>query len=115
MTEGMVMLSATTRDRERIEFYEGVDYTMEPLTIEIDGVSAEAITCQPTERIEVTDTLWSLEDWSREDRLLSLLEAEEVMAAFGILDYEETEAKWPEMRDRARKRFELGERAAVPR
>ncbi|MCR9255903.1 MAG: gamma-glutamylcyclotransferase [Alphaproteobacteria bacterium] len=114
-TEGVAMVGPTATDLERIQFYEGVDYRLAEVTVLVEERPLRAAMCELTDRLDVTPTPWRFDDWLARDKIRSLLEAEEMMRYFNVLDFEAVEAKWLEIKGDAERRFRDGERAVIPR
>jgi len=114
-TDGVAMVSPTPTDLDRILYYEGVDYDLVPVAVDVDGGTIEAHMCQLTDRLPISDDPWCFDRWRARDKPLSLLEADEIMRYFEILDFEALEAKWPELKRQAEIRHRRGERPDIPR
>lgn len=102
---GRLVDGLTTRERERISFFEDSDYRLEPIEVVAGSATRSAAVFTPTGRIASSGEPWRLSDWPAADKALLMACAEEQMSYFGAHPQELVETWWPDIEARARARL----------
>ena len=103
--EGVVVSRLTEADLERINYFEDIDYVLEPFGIRCGSVVETAHLYVATEEIQPSGTPWHYEQWSEADRVYMRFLAEEHMALFGTVPAEKVDDFWPQTKKNADRRF----------
>ncbi|MGF1447753.1 MAG: gamma-glutamylcyclotransferase [Pikeienuella sp.] len=104
VAEGLVLLTPTEADLDRLAFFEEAEYALEPIAVTTPDGPIEAQHFRPTGKMPPVEALWDFETWRREDRAVAVEAAREYMAWYGRLTVEEIDARWPGIMIRARQR-----------
>ena len=92
---GVVVSGLTALDLERIRFFEDAYY--EPREVSVltgEGLLACHVFASPNGCEDLDEDLWAFEHWPAEDREIFRLVAEQFMARFGFVTFEEADADW---------------------
>ena len=99
--EGMLLHHPSNEDIDRLTFFEEAEYALTEITAETDTGPVTAWFFQGTGKMPGTELPWDFDAWTREDRSVALLAAQDYMSHFGKLTIEEVDLLWPEIMARA--------------
>ena len=102
--EGIVVDGLSEHDMRRLEYYEEAEYGLSPVTVRCAGGLRQVMYFRSTEKILPTADLWDFHRWRREEKPVAIEAAHELMAHFGIVPIEDSDAIWPGIMIRARMR-----------
>ena len=92
---GFVVEGLGPEDRNRIGFYESVEYAPQTVRVTLgNGTPLEALAFSTGERAVIDPTPWSFEEWRRHHKARDLREAELWMSLYGHLDIETADRLW---------------------
>lgn len=92
---GVAVEGLSPLDRERIVFFESVEYDLRPMTIRlIEGNQTEARVFKGNERSDHLPESWSFETWQETSKTQDLREARLWMSLFSLLPLPEADAFW---------------------
>jgi hypothetical protein len=103
--DGLLVQGLGWGDVDRVHYFESADYALHPFRVEHAAGRLEAFVFLPTQALQPEDTAWDFDAWSAAERGLAFALAEELMACYGRLTTAELDALWPEMKQRAQRRF----------
>lgn len=103
--EGVVVSHLTESDLDRINYFEDIDYVLQPFEIQCGTVTETAHVYVATDEIQPSGIPWHYEQWSQADRVYMRLLAEEHMSYYGTVPADEVDNFWDETKARADKRF----------
>lgn len=103
--EGVLVDHLTEVDLERINYFEDIDYVLQPFDIRCGSIVETAHVYVATDEILSSGTPWHYEEWSESDRLYMRLLAEGHMSYFGTVPADKVDNFWPETKARADQRF----------
>lgn len=105
--DGVLVDGLTDAEIDRIRFFEGGEYDVRPLPVtDRDGEPAGAYACVSTGILEDAGELWRLEAWAATEKARALVQSEELMALYGKITTAEMDATWPQIKERADRRYE---------
>lgn len=80
----------------RIQFYEGGEYALVPVTVETDTGNQSANIFGGSAKAVSDGLPWTLDRWQRADKAITVEIATEMMPLFSSIPYEEFDALWDE-------------------
>ena len=88
-------------DLARIRYFEEAFYDPRPRAVEVAGMRAECLVFVSPDQGEDSGERWTYDHWSPHRRRVFALLAELFMACYGKMSFEEADAMWEEMVERA--------------
>ena len=104
--DGLLAGGLTARDIDRLRFYEGIEYDLQPIQVFAGDRHHTAHAFTATDRLAESGDAWDLSAWQRTDKALSLVVADELMRLYGRLSMSEMEDHWATVTAQAHWRYE---------
>lgn len=98
---GVVVEGLSDEDVSRIRFFEDTFYEASPVIVETKEGERSARMFLVTDPDQATEDVWSFESWGERDRAILRHMAVAFVSLYGIKTYEEADAEWEAMRERA--------------
>ncbi len=94
-THGLIIRGLSAVALERIIFFEGEEFELQPLDVQLsDGRTEHVQFFSDTHRKEISDSEWSLEDWQQSTKADTLERVARYMQCFGKMTRAEADAYW---------------------
>ena len=105
---GVLVKGFNQKDMRRIQFFEGEDYNLNKMTVEVSGNAEHALVCCATNNISTSEEKWVFEEWSKSTKYLDVEVAKIHMSYYDKLSSRQIENIWEDIRKVAFKKFGLG-------
>lgn len=93
--EGLLLLSLSDDDFDRIAFFENTEYRLERCRVELaDARRVDAVYCREGDTESGPRTPWSLEQWQRTEKAAFIEDVRHYMELYGNLSAEEADSEW---------------------
>ena len=94
-TRGLVIRGLTEEALNRIIFFEGEEFSLSPIDVQLDNGSWEAVSYfADNHRKEISDSDWSLEEWQRTTKADTMPRVARYMKCYGKMSRAEADAYW---------------------
>lgn len=111
--EGVLFHPGSPTERERLEFYECVEYDLSDIVAQTAMGTVEAQFFSARPEAETSRHPWDLEAWASQHRSLAIEAARELMDHHGRRSEDEIQRLWPGILNRARARVRASETEPV--
>lgn len=91
---GRLIFGLTETAMQRILFFEGDEYATQPLTVETDGASQEALYFKDSGVYETTGKSWIFSQWHESEHATFLERTQQYMRLFGTMSTTEADRYW---------------------
>ena len=100
---GVLVKGLNQKDIRRIQFFEGEDYNLNKMTVEVSGNAEHALICSSTNNIGASKENWLFEEWSKSTKYLDIEVAKIHMSYYDKLSSRQIEDIWEDIRKTALK------------
>lgn len=102
--DGVLLISPTDGDLDRLAYFEEAEYALAPIDVEGPDGPMQARYFRGTEKTPALERGWDFSHWHAHDRATALEAARELMALFGRVAVEDIDDHWIGIMNRARQK-----------
>lgn len=95
---GVLVKGLNQMDIKRIQFFEGEDYNLNKMTVEVSGNVEHALICCATNNISTSEEKWEFEEWNKSTKYLDIEVAKIHMSYYDKLSSRQIEDIWEDIR-----------------
>jgi len=95
---GVLVKGLNQMDIKRIQFFEGEDYNLNKMTVEVSGNVEHALICCATNNISTSEEKWVFEEWNKSTKYLDIEVAKIHMSYYDKLSSRQIEDIWEDIR-----------------
>ena len=95
---GVLVKGLNQMDIKRIQFFEGEDYNLNKMTVEVSGNVEHALICCETNNISTSEEKWVFEEWNKSTKYLDIEVAKIHMSYYDKLSSRQIEDIWEDIR-----------------